>query len=93
MNSEKRILIVVPAFNEEAAVGQLITEIKAGYPHLDILVIDDASTDKTAQTAENAGALVISNPYNLGIGGTIQTGIKIAVDEGYDIAVQMDGDG
>lgn len=93
MNSEKRVLIIVPAYNEEAAVGPLIREIRNGYPHFTVLVVNDASTDKTSQVAEASGAMVIDHPYNLGIGGTIQTGIRIALEQGYDIAVQIDGDG
>jgi glycosyltransferase involved in cell wall biosynthesis len=87
-----KTLIIIPAYNEEKSVGRLVQEIHALHPQYDIVVINDCSLDRTKQAAQEAGAIVVNNPYNLGIGGTMQTGFQIARDNGYDIAVQMDGD-
>ena len=92
-NSQKKILIIVPAFNEEQIIGKTVADIKALYPNYSILVINDGSIDGTALQAEAAGAKVVSHPYNMGIGGAVQTGFQYAQKEEFDIAVQMDGDG
>ena len=91
--SQKKILIIVPAFNEARAIGSLVKEIKKRYSSFPILVINDGSDDRTHDLAEAAGARVVSLPYNLGIGGAVQTGYKIARDEDFEAAVQIDGDG
>jgi len=83
---------LVPAHNEERTVAGVVEEIKGFDPTFDVVVIDDGSTDRTAETAENAGAHVVRLPYNLGIGGAVQTGIQYARDHGFDLAVQVDGD-
>jgi glycosyltransferase involved in cell wall biosynthesis len=88
-----RRLAIVPALNEEAAIGTVIDELQAFDPELDVVVIDDASYDGTAQRAVEHGAFVISLPFNLGIGGAVQTGFKYADRERYDLAVRVDGDG
>lgn len=93
-----RILVIVPAFNESMNIERVVREIRdaAVTLHdatLDIVVINDASTDSTKEAAERTGALVIDLPFNLGIGGAVQTGFKRAVEHGYDIAIQVDGDG
>jgi len=93
MTRAKKILILVPAFNEGRVIGRLVREIRELYPHYPILVINDGSHDDTAKKAEEAGARVITLPYNLGIGGAIQCGYKVAAEEDYDITVQIDGDG
>jgi glycosyltransferase involved in cell wall biosynthesis len=90
---ELRRLAIVPAFNEEASVGRVIDEIRAFDPGFDIAVIDDGSTDRTAGVAADREAHVIRLPFNLGIGGAMQTGYRYAFEQGYDIAVQVDGDG
>jgi len=90
--SDKRVLIIVPALNESRAIGKLIEEIRAIHPSFVPLVIDDGSRDNTSEEAAKAGARVVSLPYNLGIGGAVQTGYKIAAREGYDATVQIDGD-
>ncbi len=92
MNSPK-ILIIIPAFNEEANIRKTLREISAVPLKLDVIVIDDGSKDLTAREAKEAGANVISLPFNLGIGGAVQTGFQFAHERGYDIAVQVDGDG
>jgi glycosyltransferase involved in cell wall biosynthesis len=88
-----RLVAVVPAWNEEAAVGRVIDEIRAFDPTADIVVVDDASRDGTAAVAERHGATVLRLPFNVGIGGAVQTGIRYARHEGYDVAVRLDGDG
>jgi len=91
MNS--KILIIIPAFNEASSLAKLLTEIRAVFPEADRVVIDDGSHDLTEKTALKAGTLAAVLPFNLGIGGAVQTGFQIARDGGYDVAVQVDGDG
>jgi glycosyltransferase involved in cell wall biosynthesis len=86
-------LAAVPAYNEEATVGGVVAAIRRKAPRLDVLVIDDGSTDSTADCAEAAGARVLRLPFNLGIGGAVQAGFKYADEHGYDYMVQVDGDG
>lgn len=86
-------LLIVPAYNEAACIAPVVTEVHRTMPGIDVLVIDDGSLDDTARVACQAGALVISHPFNLGIGGTVQTGLKFAQQMGYDYVVRMDGDG
>src|SRR4051794_38565100 len=86
-------LAILPAFNEEGSIGRVIREIRAADPGFEILVIDDGSLDGTAAEAEQAGAGVVSLPYNLGIGAAVQTGYQYARKNGFEIAVQIDGDG
>jgi hypothetical protein len=88
-----RILAVVPAYNEAGAVGKVVDEIRAFDPRLDVLVVDDASTDETAAVAEAHGATVLRLPFNVGIGGAVQTGFRYALEEGYATTVRLDGDG
>src|SRR5438034_8915415 len=91
--AELRRIAIVPALNEEETVGRVIEEIRAFDPGFDIVVVDDGSTDRTAGIAADAGAHVLRLPFNLGIGGAVQTGYRFAFERGYDIAVQVDGDG
>jgi len=88
-----RRVAIVPARNEEAAVGGVVAEIRAFDPGLDVVVIDDGSTDQTAANAAAAGAFVVTLPFNLGIGAAVQTGFKFALERGYGLAVRLDGDG
>lgn len=88
-----KILIIVPAFNEEGNVGLAINQIRTCGVACDIVVVDDGSIDKTAQEANEHGAVVLRLPFNLGIGGAVQTGFQYAQQNGYDVAVQIDGDG
>ena len=88
-----RRVALVPAFNEEANVGRVIDEIRAFDPSLDVVVVDDGSYDRTAEVAQQHGATVVRLPFNLGIGGAVQTGFRFAFEHGYDLAVRLDGDG
>lgn len=88
-----RALAIVPAYNEQESVAGVIDEIRKDAPGYDIVVIDDGSTDETARIAHDAGARVVSLPYNMGIGVAVQTGYQYACDHNYELAVQVDGDG
>jgi glycosyltransferase involved in cell wall biosynthesis len=88
-----RRIVIIPARNEADSVAAVISEIRAADPDLDIVVVDDGSTDRTAQAAKATGAIVLRLPYNLGIGGAVQTGYQYALENDFDIAVQVDGDG
>ena len=90
---ELRKLAIVPALNEAGMVGRVIRDIRRHAPGFDVVVVDDGSADETAAEAEAEGAVVIRHPYNLGIGGAMQSGYKYALRRGYDVAVQVDGDG
>lgn len=88
-----RTLVVVPAWNEQQAVGATIRDIAEVLPDSAVLVVDDGSTDRTAAVAEAAGAIVLRLPYNLGVGGAMRAGFRYAVRNGYTAAVQVDADG
>jgi glycosyltransferase involved in cell wall biosynthesis len=91
--ASRRVLVVVPAFNEAGTVGQVVAEVRAAQPGADVLVVDDGSGDATATVAERAGALVCRLPYNLGVGGAMRAGYRYAMRRGYDAVVQVDADG
>jgi len=87
-------IAIVPAYNEEKTVGAVLSEIKEFCRDFDVLVIDDGSTDRTAEIARTVpGAQVVRLPFNVGIGGAVQTGFLYARKHGYDLAVQVDADG
>jgi glycosyltransferase involved in cell wall biosynthesis len=88
-----RKIAIVPALNEERSIAAVIAEIRASDPEFDVVVIDDGSTDRTAARAAEQGAHVLTLPFNLGIGGAVQTGLKYARDHDFDISVQIDADG
>jgi glycosyltransferase involved in cell wall biosynthesis len=92
-SSRLKKLAIVPAYNEGEMVARVVREIRRHAPNFDVLVIDDGSTDATAAEAEAENAIVLRHPYNLGIGGAMQSGYKYALRRGYDVAVQVDGDG
>lgn len=91
--SHRKILVIVPAYNEQGSVGNVINKIRRCLPHVDVLVVNDGSSDSTSAIAERAGAMVLDLPYNMGIGAAMQAGYKFAHRRDYDIAVQCDGDG
>jgi glycosyltransferase involved in cell wall biosynthesis len=88
-----KILIIIPAYNEECCIRGVIEDLREHFPQGDILVINDGSRDRTSAIAKSLGAEVIDLPHNVGIGGAVQTGFLSAVREGYDAAIQFDGDG
>src|SRR5689334_9509929 len=83
--SGRRRIAIVPAYNEEACVGAVIEEIRAFDPGFEVVVVDDGSLDRTAARAAALGAHVISLPFNLGIGGAMQTGYRYAWEHGFDL--------
>jgi glycosyltransferase involved in cell wall biosynthesis len=89
----RRRVAIVPALNEERSVVRVIDELRAFDPGLEIVVVDDGSTDRTAEVARARGAHVLRLPFNLGIGGAVQTGFRYAFEQGFDLAVRVDGDG
>jgi glycosyltransferase involved in cell wall biosynthesis len=88
-----RVLVVIPALNEQASVGHVVKEVRSAVPAADVLVVDDGSTDRTREVALAAGAAVLSLPYNLGVGGAMRAGFRYAQRHDYDAAVQVDADG
>ncbi len=86
-----KALVIVPAYNEEANIPFVLQDLQ-GFAG-DVLVVDDGSKDTTAAVARRCGAPHVSHPFNLGIGGSVQTGLKHALRNGYDYAIQFDGDG
>jgi glycosyltransferase involved in cell wall biosynthesis len=91
--SRLRSIAIVPAHNEEASLGALLGELRAAEPDLAVVVINDGSTDSTTRVAEAAGVPVVNLPFNIGIGGTVQTGYQYALEHGFEVAIQVDGDG
>ncbi len=86
-------LAIVPAYNEEGSVARVVRDLHRRAPGFDVLVVDDGSTDRTSAEARAVGARVLRMPFNLGIGGTVQAGYQYALEHGYDVAIQVDGDG
>jgi glycosyltransferase involved in cell wall biosynthesis len=88
-----KILVIIPAHNEEDNIPHTIKEIKEKAGYVDILVVNDGSSDRTSKIAADSGVKVANLPFNMGIGAAVQTGFKIASEEGYEIASQIDADG
>lgn len=88
-----RVLIVMPALNEEEALSQVILEVRAKLPESTVLVVNDGSTDRTSEVARAAGAEVLELPFNLGVGGAMRLGFRYAVEQGFPVVVQLDSDG
>ena len=88
-----KVLLIIPAYNEEKSLRSLIEEIKTVCPYVDYLVVNDCSSDDTERLLEELGANYITLPCNMGIGGAVQSGYRYAAQNGYDIAIQIDGDG
>ncbi|MHB8895841.1 MAG: glycosyltransferase [Candidatus Geothermincolia bacterium] len=90
---DKYALAIVPCFNEAGSVGRVVREIEAIASFVDVLVVDDGSSDGSAAIAASCGAIVVSHGHNMGIGAAVRSGMKFALKEGYRFAVQVDGDG
>lgn len=88
-----RVLVVVPALNEEASVGPVVAELRSSMPDADVLVVDDGSGDATPEVAAAAGAWVLRLPFHLGVGGAMRAGFRFAARRGYRAVVQVDADG
>lgn len=88
-----KMLVIIPAFNEEGNLEKTIQDIKVNAPDFDYVIINDCSTDQTLEVCRRHGYSYLNLPVNLGIGGAVQTGYRYALYHGYDIAVQFDGDG
>jgi glycosyltransferase involved in cell wall biosynthesis len=93
MELDTDVLVVIPAYNEADSVGAVVTEVLEAAPKVHVLVVDDASTDTTAILARNAGAQVVTNVFNLGVGGAMRVGFRYAAAKGYRAMIQVDGDG
>ena len=93
MINSRRVLIVIPAWNEAGAIAQVIRELYDQLPGADVLVVDDGSSDDTARLARQAGALVARLPYNLGVGGAMRLGYRYGRDHDFDVVIQLDADG
>lgn len=93
MPMKPRVLIAVPAWNEQATVGAVVSELHEHVPEADVLVIDDGSSDGTAAQARAAGAMVVVLPFNVGVGGAMRTAFLHAARSDYDAVVQVDADG
>lgn len=89
----RRVLVVIPAYNEGGRVGVVVRDVRQTLPGCDVLVVDDGSADATATEARDAGAHVLQMPLNSGYGAALQAGYKYAVRGGYDVVAQMDADG
>ncbi len=87
------LMVIVPAYNEAGAVGDVVREVRQVLPGVRVLVIDDCSEDATATVARAAGAEVLGLPHHLGLGGSVQAGYKLAFELGYDYVIRVDGDG
>lgn len=91
--NEPKTLVIIPAFNEEDSIAYVIGLIHEHVPWADVAVINDGSADRTGEIAEACGAIVLHLPHNVGIGAAVQTGFMFAAQNGYEVAVQNDGDG
>ncbi len=88
----KETLIIIPALNEEGYIGKIVADLKKMYSNVDVVVINDGSSDGTELEARCNGALVLNHPFRMGYGAALQTGYKFALKKGYHSVVQMDGD-
>jgi glycosyltransferase involved in cell wall biosynthesis len=88
-----RVLVVIPAFNEQECLAGVVSEVRAALPEACVLVVDDASTDRTRAVGRAAGALVMTLPINLGVGGAMRAGYRYALRYDFDAVLQVDGDG
>ena len=93
MNSEKKFLIAIPAFNEEGTIAHVIENCKRALPSARILVVDDGSRDNTAAVARKLEVDVLELPFNLGVGGAMRAAFSFAIAKDFDFIVQVDADG
>ena len=93
MINDKKVLVIVPAYNEEESIELVIKNLKKCVPQVDYIIINDCSTDQTERICKENDFAYLTLPVNLGIGGGVQSGYQYAVENDYDIAIQMDGDG
>ena len=93
MNTTAKILVIIPCYNEEETIVETVERLRSACPEVDFLVINDCSTDRSAALLESHPYPYQTLPVNLGIGGGVQCGYRYARANGYDVAVQMDGDG
>ena len=90
---ENRVLVIIPAYNEETNIAAVVGELGEKFPRLDYLVVNDGSRDRTAQICRENGYNLLDLPVNLGLAGCFQAGMKYAYLKGYRYAIQFDGDG
>lgn len=88
-----KCLIIIPAYNEAGNIEKVVNNLVENYPQYDYVIVNDGSVDDTKKICKNRGYEVLNLPINMGIGGAVQTGYRYARDNGYDVAVQIDGDG
>lgn len=88
-----KLLVLIPAYNEEGAVGTVVREVQSAMPDTPVLVVDDCSVDATFAAAKSAGAHVVRLPTHLGLGGCVQAGYKLAYELGFEYVIRVDGDG
>lgn len=91
--SSGRVMILIPAYNEEGAIGFVVDELVRLFPEAPVLVVNDSSVDSTAQLAEKSRARVLTLPWHLGLGGALQAGYRLAFESGFEYVVRLDGDG
>jgi glycosyltransferase involved in cell wall biosynthesis len=89
----ERLLVIVPAYNEEEAIAGVVKEVNSVLGDVPVLVIDDCSTDGTRSAAQSTGAQILPLPHHLGLGGSVQAGYKLAFELGFDYVIRVDGDG
>jgi glycosyltransferase involved in cell wall biosynthesis len=92
-SSPGSLLVIVPAWNEEGAIAQVVRDVHCHMPQTPVLVIDDCSTDNTILRAREAGADILPLPHHLGLGGCVQAGYRLAFELGFDYVIRVDGDG
>lgn len=88
-----KLLIVIPAYNEEGSIERVVDDLIQNYPQYDYVVVNDGSRDRTAAICRSRGYRLIDLPVNLGLAGAFQTGLRYAAEHGYDCAMQLDADG